>query len=125
MNLAIIKIHSVTTTVPISPPLQCNNSVTTPINKSYKNTIMKKYIVIAIMAIGLSNTHAFAQERVPTAKQDAAQKKEDKNHKKLNETQEKQDKKEYKADKKERKMHKKQRKANVEQRKVNEQIEKK
>ena len=73
---------------------------------------MKKFIVMAIMAIGSVYTPSFAQDNVPSKKQDKEQRKADKKERNLNDTKYKQDKKQDKLDKKDRKMHKKQRKVN-------------
>jgi hypothetical protein len=87
----------------------------------YTKNIMKKFIVMAIMAIGSVYTPSFAQDNVPSKKQDKEQRKADKKERNLNDTKYKQDKKQDKLDKKDRKMHKKQRKVNKEQRSVDKQ----
>ena len=82
---------------------------------------MKKYMIIAIMAIGMGSTTSYAQHQVPTKKAENVQKKnlEEKQDKATDNN--RMDRKVDKVDKKERKMHKKQRKVNAEKRAQNEQ----
>lgn len=87
---------------------------------------MRKFIVIALLAIGTGGAPAFAQKPVPSKTtenkeilddKEKQEKHEDKAS--LNRKKDKVDKKEEKMDKKERKMHKKQRRVNEEQRDIN------
>jgi|GEM_PF-3395884 len=86
---------------------------------------MKKYIVVALMSLGMgyAPTYALAQEK--TKHEEKEIKKEDRRKHKLNETQGKMDKKEAKADRKERKMDKKIRKQKAGQRSLDEQKDRK
>ena len=96
-----------------------------------KLKFMKKYIVIALMAIGSTSTTTFAQQDVPARqtlpskqddknqkRDDKHQRKEDRKKSEVNSLELKRDKKQMKQDKKERKMHNKERKANKEQRHI-------
>jgi len=81
---------------------------------------MKKYIIIAVMAIAGTCTPLCAQQ--PQNGKDAQQQKTaDKQQHKLDDTQQKLDKKQDKADKKTRKLHKKIRKENSAQRSLDKQ----
>ena len=91
----------------------------------FKKKVMKKYIVMALMAIGSVYTPAFAQNQPQTKKEDREQKRADEQQRELNNTRDKEAKKQDKLDKKNRKMHKKQRKVNKEQRSVDRQTDRK
>jgi hypothetical protein len=84
---------------------------------------MKKYIFIAIMALGSIGTSSFAQQQLPTKGEEKDQKRADNKQRDINDARYKMDKKQDKKDKKVRKMHKKERKVDAQQRSVDRQSE--
>jgi len=75
-----------------------------------KRKIMKKIVIIGIMAIGLSNLSCYAQEQVQTKKEAKEERKIDEQERKMDKTKDKLDKEKDKLDKEKRKLDKKQRK---------------